>query len=100
MSANEDVTRFFGFVLSTVGGLIMVLSGLCSGGVLLFALGGGPGGHAGFAMVFNYLGVIALFGGIPFAVGWTLFAWGGGMMSPPKKYPLRTPPPPYEEGEL
>ncbi len=67
------MTKFFAYILVTVGGLIAALSGLCSLAALAFAvlriMANDPDVGSGLPMVL-------LFGGIPFATGAALFAIG------------------------
>ena len=60
------VKDFFGWVLMIIGGLIMLFSGGCS----LFFLFGNAGGGG------DFLGLVLLFGGIPFLIGWGTYAGG------------------------
>lgn len=57
-----------------IGGLLAVLSGGC---ILLFGADDLIEGQ------FKTLGFLAVFGGVPFAIGAWLFAWGRGLL--PKK---------------
>lgn len=74
--------RFFGLLLMTAGGLIAGLSGLCSAAVLVTVLvplavsGGGGGAGGALAGFFGLLGMILVFGGVPFAIGAGLFLLG------------------------
>lgn len=69
--------KLIGGILMAVGALIAGLSGLCSIAILFTSLAspsewmsGGVGG------AFGSLGIILMFGGIPFAVGAGLFLLG------------------------
>ena len=67
------MTKFFAYVLVTVGGLIAGLSGLCSLTMLAVAfaqiLSNAPGSVGTLSMVL-------VFGGLPFLIGAGLFAVG------------------------
>lgn len=74
--------RFVGYALMTVGGLIAVVSGLCTGGFWLYGLvvlaqdGGGVPLETGLAM----MGTTGLVGGIPALFGVGLFFIGRRMV--------------------
>lgn len=74
------VRRYFGAMLMAIGGLIAVLSGLCSltflGFVIWNAVTGG--GRTVIADVVQMLTLMLAFGGIPFGVGLGVFFWGRG----------------------
>lgn len=61
----------FGSLLLAIGGLIALLSGLCSAWILVAMLGSGSGGEA-----LGMIPMVAIVGGIPFAIGAGLFMWG------------------------
>ena len=80
--SNNAVARFFGAALMAVGGLIAVLSGLCSVGFLGFmayaTFSGGSGNVSGReipAMVASVLSLIAM-DAIPVGLGVAMFLWG------------------------
>lgn len=66
----------FGGLLLAIGGLIALLSGLCSAYFVLMMLGGGGNAEAVGGMLFLVLFV----GGIPFAIGLGLFFWGRSLI--------------------
>lgn len=73
----SNAARIMGGILYVFGILVMGLSGLCTG-IFFIAqvpetLNGSPGN------VLTMLGVIAVVGGIPFAVGFVLFWFGRKM---------------------
>lgn len=61
-----SVKQFFGWLLVVIGVLIMLLSGGCSLYFLIGTLGADPGLYS----------LVLLFGGIPFLIGWGLYAGG------------------------
>ena len=72
----DPVVKLFGAMLMAVGGLIAILSGLCSLGflgVLITNAFHSPAG-AGSALAMSPL--VLLFGGVPFAVGAAVFIVG------------------------
>ncbi|MCI3135492.1 hypothetical protein [Phenylobacterium aquaticum] len=75
---SQAVRRYFGAMLMAIGGLIAVLSGLCSltflGFVIWNAVTGG--GRTVIADVVQMLTLMLAFGGIPFGVGLGVFFWG------------------------
>lgn len=71
--------RLFGGFLMAVGMLIMLASGLCS---LVFAKEFGSGGPAGL------IGVIVLFGGVPFGFGLLVFWTGKSLCAKPRPGPM------------
>ena len=71
-AVGAAVLRFFGAALMAIGGLIAILSGLCTAwGGLQFLTGDMAGGNFG-----QTLGLVAVFGGIPIAVGVGLYFLG------------------------
>ncbi len=68
------MNRFFGALMMAVGGLIAVLSSLCSFAVL--AVQGANGSAANWL---SALATVAVFGGIPFAIGAVLVFVGRGL---------------------
>jgi hypothetical protein len=67
--------RLFGAVLMAIGGMIALLCGLCSFGVLGAAfMSPSPGEGLLFSLV-----LVGIFGGIPFAVGLGVFLIGRGV---------------------
>jgi hypothetical protein len=66
-------TRFFGGLLMAAGGLIAVSAGLCSAVVSFMAL---TESGATADMITVGLPLVLLFGGIPIAIGITLFFVG------------------------
>lgn len=67
----------FGGLLLAIGGLIALLSGLCSAYFMLVALGSGGD------MINQLPGMLVLvlfIGGIPFAIGFGLFQWGRSLI--------------------
>lgn len=72
------VRRYFGAMLMAIGGLIAVLSGLCSLTFLAFVLwnAASGGGRTVIADVVQMLTLMLAFGGIPFGVGLGVFFWG------------------------
>ena len=84
---DRTVARLFGALLMVVGGLIAVLSGLCSLGlVVMMVAHPGPGA----AEVVSAMGVVAIFGGIPLAVGGGVFLVGRSLWRGPKAADPRT----------
>ena len=85
VATSYSVRRFFAMLLMATGGLIAGLSGLCSAAVLVTVLvplavgGAGGGGLGGFI---NLVGMILVFGGIPFAIGAGLFVLGRNLLRP------------------
>lgn len=77
---KNPVVTFFGWLLMGIGGLIAVTAGACSLYFLVSMLGGGSGGFGGWI---SALGLVMLFGGIPFAVGAALF-FAGRVISRPR----------------
>jgi len=69
--------KFFGGLLLAVGILIAGLSGLCSLASLISLASSGPG-------EFSSLGLVALFGGIPFLIGAALIWIGRALLRDPK----------------
>lgn len=67
----------FGGLLLAIGGLIALLSGLCSAYFGLTLLGSGGGNASDLT---GMLGLVLLVGGIPFAIGFGLFAWGRSLI--------------------
>ena len=70
------VVKLFGAFLMAVGGLLAVLSGLCSltvFGTLLLNIFQHRGQVAGLGMA---LPILLIFGGGPLAVGVSIFVWG------------------------
>ena len=70
--------KFFGGVFLAIGILIAGLSGLCSLASLISLASSGPG-------EFSSLGLVAFFGGIPFAIGAGLIWLGRVLMRDPKE---------------
>lgn len=64
----------FGGLLLAIGGLIALLSGLCSAYFLLSILGS-YGSDVGTVLM-----LVLFFGGIPFAIGFGLFQWGRSLI--------------------
>jgi hypothetical protein len=79
--------KLFGGLLLGVGILLMTGSGICSLAVL--GMGLSQGGSVATA---SSLGLVLLFGGIPFAMGFGLFRLGLWLLKPP-------PPPAVEPSE-
>jgi hypothetical protein len=67
------MTRFFGGLLLGLGILIATLSGLCS---LYFAFLFLVDGSGGVGDIWSAIGVVLLFGGIPFLIGFGLIFAG------------------------
>jgi hypothetical protein len=65
----------FGGLLLAIGGLIAMLSGLCSAWILIATLGSGSGSEA-----LGMTPMVAIVGGIPFAIGAGLFLWGRSLI--------------------
>lgn len=78
MTTPSPTQRFFGGLLMAVGVLIMLASGLCS--VAFIAMLMGEGGNANDAL--QLLIAVAVFGGIPFALGVGLFVGGRALRRP------------------
>jgi len=85
MSEPSPVQRFFGGALMAVGVLIMALCGLCSAcGVVLGLTDDtfkGP----------DTLGLVLLFGGVPFAIGLGVFFAGKALRGKPTERPTLPP---------
>jgi hypothetical protein len=69
-------TRFFGGLLMAAGGLIAVSAGLCSVVVSIMAL---TETSSTAEMITSGLPLVLLFGGVPVAIGLTLFFVGRGL---------------------
>lgn len=80
--APNPVTRLFGVLLITAGVLIMLLTGLCSGVVLIASIGSMVTSHAYSGFGSGVL-VVALFGGLPFVFGAALFIFGRQLIRRP-----------------
>ena len=79
---RSPTVRFFGWLLMGVGGLIAVTAGACS----LFILGSmliDGGGATPYFQTGGMLIMVAIVGGVPFAVGTALF-FGGRAISRPR----------------
>ncbi|WP_304178121.1 hypothetical protein [Phenylobacterium aquaticum] len=78
MTQASPVHRYFGAMLMAVGGLIAVLSGLCSLSFLALVIWNAitGGGRTVIADVGQMLTLMLAFGGIPFVVGLGVFFWG------------------------
>jgi hypothetical protein len=83
-SASEPVRRFFGGALMAIGILIMVLAGLCTGGVAVMVLVE-PSSPGEFISVLLEAVLVAA---IPAGIGAGLFFLGRAIM--PKKKPQET----------
>jgi hypothetical protein len=72
------MTRFIGAGLMALGGLVALLSGLCSLGVLAtpFFDNYSARGEAAMRELMSIVAMVAIFGGVPFAVGLGLFFLG------------------------
>jgi hypothetical protein len=76
---RDPVGRLFGALLMAVGVLMMTLCGLCSLVFLVSVLGSG-GGDAG-----GMLALALIFGGVPIAVGFGIFALGRSLRGPRRR---------------
>ncbi|KPF80304.1 hypothetical protein IP88_00630 [alpha proteobacterium AAP81b] len=72
--------RLFGGILLAVGILLMTVSGLCSfvfvAAMAASALGNPPPGEGYFSAAIGLIGLVAAYGGVPFAIGFGLFQLG------------------------
>jgi hypothetical protein len=87
-AGDRVVAKLFGVLLMVVGGLIVVLSGLCSLGVLVM-MGTSPGSNGG--ALISGIAMVAVFGVVPLAVGAGvflvgLFLWRGPRQADPKTF--------------
>jgi hypothetical protein len=73
---RDPAARLFGALLMAVGVLIMTLCGLCSLVFLVSVLGSGTGDAGGM------LALALVFGGVPIAIGFGLFAFGRSLRAP------------------
>ena len=83
--ASDSVAAFFAMVLIAVGGLLLALSGLCTGmgvvgGLVAFANGG---------VLISLLA--AAIGAIPILIGYGLLRWGLSLWRGPQRPPARPP---------
>jgi|LakMenEpi03Aug12_release.lakeMendotaPanAssembly.Ray.scaffolds.fasta_scaffold179833_2 hypothetical protein len=89
MSEPGAVQQLFGNLLMAAGWMIMLTCSLCSAGVLLTTLlGVGSGSlNAGELIysILSVLGLIAIGGGVPAAIGGSLFLWGRRLRNGPKR---------------
>lgn len=76
MTSNAPTLRFFGGLLMAIGGLVAGLSGLCSLTFLGYAIWGLFAEGQRLADLGSMLLLILAFGGVPFALGAGVFAWG------------------------
>jgi hypothetical protein len=83
-SGGDGIARLFGFLLMAVGGLITLLSGLCSLGFLLATIESVVRAPASVAPM---IGLILVFGGVPLAVGVGLFVLGRSLTRPRRENP-------------
>ena len=81
---GDAIARLFGFMLMAVGGLIALLSGLCSLGFLLVTIESVVRTPASVAPM---IGLILVIGGVPVAVGVALFVLGLNLARPRRKNP-------------
>lgn len=70
---DHAVARVFGALLMAVGVLIMALCGLCTLAAFGFSMADGPNLTEAITLI---LPMAAIFGGVPAAVGFGLFALG------------------------
>ena len=80
------INRLFGAMLMAFGALLVVLSGLCSAGVLATTIIGAvahPGtlDSQGAASFFGFLFMVGLFGGVPAVCGLFMFRVGRKLRS-------------------
>ncbi|MEW6596578.1 MAG: hypothetical protein AB1429_03675 [Pseudomonadota bacterium] len=89
MSEPGAVQRFFGALLIAAGGLIVLTCGLCSAGVLLTTLpnvgSGSPNAGELIYRILSVLGLVTFAGGLPAAIGGSLFFWGRRLRSGSKR---------------
>lgn len=89
MSEPGVVRRFFGNLLMAVGGLIVLTCGLCSAGILLTTLLDVGSGSLNVGelihSILSVLGLITIGGGVPAAIGGSLFLWGRRLRNGPKR---------------
>jgi hypothetical protein len=84
MEEDRAVAKFFGLMLMAVGGLIAALCGLCSLTFLAGAVISMVRSPGSMVMV---LPMIAVFGGVPGAIGLGLFFWGRNLWQGRRKAP-------------
>ena len=73
-TADDSVSRLFGLVLMTAGGLMATLCGLCSGGVFIFIVLQSSGSDS--SLIF---GAMLIFGIAPMVLGIFIFRAGRQM---------------------
>lgn len=81
-SGDRAVAKFFGLMLMAVGGLIVLLCGLCSLTFLAGAIVNMVHSPGSIAMM---LPMIAIFGGVPGAIGLGVFFLGRNLWQGPRK---------------
>jgi hypothetical protein len=86
-SDDRAVPRLFGAMLMVVGGLIIALCGLCSLGVVGMVLVDVFRSPAASGDVVTMVPMVAIFGGVPIAVGFGVFFLGRGLYRGPKAPP-------------
>ena len=81
--ADRAVARLFGALLMAVGGLIVVLCGLCSLGFLVITIGAG-GASAQASQLPGFIMMVAVIGGVPIGVGVVVFIVGRSLWRRPR----------------
>ena len=85
-TADRTVVKLFGVLLMVVGGLVAVLSGLCSAAVMVAGLANGF-----HAQLLAALLLPAVFGGVPFLAGAGVFWIGRSLWRGPQPTAIQRP---------
>jgi hypothetical protein len=71
-------------MLMAVGGLIVVLCGLCSLGFLVITIGGAGGSPGQASQLPGFIVMVAVIGGVPIAIGVLVFIVGRSLWRRPR----------------